>query len=153
MEGWVCSHGLLDQGKLPERKGKQGQVACRRGQQLSIIPLAQRWNPWPQLWPDTSEGGRKRGQASPPLLSPPLPLATQVSNAPVLAKGQRFQCKRGSSLLLWIRPWWTAAESAGGSIDTEERCWNCRCVRFAYLPKLKPRWIWAMWSCFLGLRV
>lgn len=63
VEGWVCSHGLLDQGKLPERKGKQGQVACRRGQELSIIPLAQRWNPWPQLWPDTSEGGRKRGQA------------------------------------------------------------------------------------------
>lgn len=58
-----CNHGVLDQGKLPEPKGKQGQVACRRGQQFSITPLAQRSNPWPQLWPDTSETGRKRGQA------------------------------------------------------------------------------------------
>lgn len=66
---WACgwrvgfSHRVLDQGKLPEPKGKQGQLACRSGQQLSITPLAQSSNPWPQLRPGASERCRKRGQA------------------------------------------------------------------------------------------
>lgn len=61
---WACggrvgrSHRVLDQGKLPEPKGKRGQVVCRRGQGLPTTPLAQRSDPWPQLQPDTSERGQ-----------------------------------------------------------------------------------------------
>lgn len=110
------NHRVLDQWKLLWPKGTQGQVACCWGQQLSITP------PGPKVKPLTSVAtgcflGRLKMRSS--FSPPPLPLTTQVSEAPVLTKGQRFHCNSGTILMHWIGSWWATARAASGSINTE----------------------------------
>lgn len=121
-------------------------MACRRGQQFSITPLAQRSNSWPQLRPDISETGRKRGQA----------FTTSASPGHTGVRGPSHSWRSEVSAQEGIRfnaldgPVMGCCEEVGCAralgAQVSRICWTVVCCR------LNPHWHKAM-GCFHNFRV